>query len=64
MRGVADSLNVAQTATLLAYAACQGRGEGLGGRDVGSRRDANTQREFTTKDAKGTKNRGTANGRD
>lgn len=25
MRGVADSLNVAQTATLLAYAACQGR---------------------------------------
>ena len=26
MRGVADSLNVAQTATLLAYAACQGRG--------------------------------------
>jgi TrmH family RNA methyltransferase len=27
MRGVADSLNVAQTATLLAYAACQGRSE-------------------------------------
>jgi len=26
MRGVSDSLNAAQTATLLAYAACQGRG--------------------------------------
>ena len=38
MRGVADSLNVAQTATLLAYAACQGRGQGpgAGGQGKGS----------------------------
>ncbi|MGD2063273.1 MAG: RNA methyltransferase [Nitrospirota bacterium] len=42
MRGVADSLNVAQTATLLAYAACRGRGQESVSRGQGGEPSDNT----------------------